>query len=219
MSYVQSPLRAYAQAMESQALSNDAEKRWEQIERALRPGPIRALPMKPDMSGHDSKHSEFGVGEGYGRWDAVMANARGEMLHPDLRDVPAVRALLPYRRQPRSDFKSGQGRYPFPVYVATYADGRTARYSFWSRAKKPIDFAAGFNAALILGRGLPVAGHVEHDGVTWQDSHFVGTAEPDSRRVTRARRPSAKDYQRQIAEISMLLARGEIDAAKQVCAQ
>lgn len=145
----------------------------------------------------------------------ALLDSRYDNPHPDSADLARIKALLPYRRLARDDFKSGKGVYPFPVYVASYADGSTARYSFWTRAGKAIDFAAGFNVALILGRGVPTAGYVESGGAQIPDPHFGGAVDT---RPTRARRPSVVDYRRKLNEIAHLLAAGEIEAAKQVCA-
>lgn len=103
-----------------------------------------------------------------------------------------ARALLPFRRKEREDFKSGKGISPYPVYVATFADGETRRYSFWSAKGKPIDFAAGYNAALIMGRGKPVMGHVEAEGATLPDPFFTAPAEPAHAPASPSREAPAK---------------------------
>lgn len=105
--------------------------------------------------------------------------SHGDTLPEAERDaLNEARALLPFRRKEREDFKSGRGISPYPVYVATFENGETRRYSFWSAKGKPIDFAAGYNAALIMGRGKPVMGHVEAEGATLPDPFFTSPAEP-----------------------------------------
>ncbi len=77
------------------------------------------------------------------------------------------------------------GIYPAPVYVATFADGRTTRMSFWNRMGKPWDVERGRVLCASWHRILTgqdheiVTGHVEHDGQV-QDT----TTKPARKRVT-----------------------------------
>jgi hypothetical protein len=88
---------------------------------------------------------------------------------------------------------SKSSRYPFPVYCATFADGRVGRLSFWSPQGKPFDFARGRKAsAVIYGRPdnetemkvYPLAdvtaGHVEWQNQCTPDPFFSAesTAKP-----------------------------------------
>lgn len=134
----------------------------------------------------------------------------------DLADIAAVQALLPHRRPVKPCRKPVHGHQPAPVYVATYADGQARRFSFYSDARKPIDFARGFNAALILGRSVPTAGHVEHDGATIEDPHFTAAMAPP------AKRPRAASAAVRLAKLVTALNRGDIhtafDLAKQEAA-
>src|SRR5271165_4756338 len=53
--------------------------------------------------------------------------------------------------------------YPFPVYVATFADGTVARMSFWNKAGKPWDFASGRRLlAWAVGAGRDRAAAAEY---------------------------------------------------------
>jgi hypothetical protein len=86
---------------------------------------------------------------------------------------------------------SKESRYPFPVYCATFADGRVGRLSFWSPQGKPFDFARGRKAsAVIYGRPdnetamkvYPLAdvtaGHVEWNGERTADPFFADGTKP-----------------------------------------
>ena len=63
-----------------------------------------------------------------------------------------------------------KGIYPVPVYVATFADGRTVRMSFWNKVGKPWDAERGralcksWHRTLTGTDRLIVAEHVEHCG-------------------------------------------------------
>lgn len=99
---------------------------------------------------------------------------------------------------------SKQSLYPYPVYVAQFADGSTGRLSFWSDTKHPgeFDFARGRKAAAICYArpdGAPVAttnsmcrgyapisyppreladGWVEWRGEKHPDPHFLPGVDP-----------------------------------------
>jgi hypothetical protein len=79
--------------------------------------------------------------------------------------------------------------YPFPVYVATLANGETARLSFFSPQGKPFDFARGRAAvkacwsrpegAPCIGTYPPavvIDGHVEWNGARHDDPYFNAAA-------------------------------------------
>jgi hypothetical protein len=81
---------------------------------------------------------------------------------------------------------SKQSLYPYPVYVAQFMDGTMGRLSFWSDAKKTIDFTRGRTAtAICYGRpdGAPgmatyapraiYHGWVEWNGAKHPDPHFL----------------------------------------------
>ena len=63
-----------------------------------------------------------------------------------------------------------KGIYPPPVYVATFADGRTVRMTFWNKVGKPWDaergrrLCKGWHRTMTGTERMIVAGHVEHDG-------------------------------------------------------
>lgn len=138
-------------------------------------------------------------------WKRLMESGYGVSTpeHADARDIQE--RLLPHRRKARNDFKVGAGLQPFPVYVATMADGTETRLSFWSRAGKPVDFADGFNAAMVIGRNVPVAGYVEHNGQRLVDPHFTPElAQAKTRKESAASR---------LAAIVKALKEGEIEAA------
>ena len=67
-----------------------------------------------------------------------------------------------------------RGVYPAPTYIATFADGRTVRMSFWNRVGKPWDVGRGralcasWHRTMTGTERLIVAGHVEHCGVRQQ---------------------------------------------------
>ena len=48
--------------------------------------------------------------------------------------------LFSVRRIPRKVSTRGKGRYPAPVAVTTFSDGRLVIMSFWSAKGKPIDW-------------------------------------------------------------------------------
>lgn len=108
-------------------------------------------------------------------------------------------------RKRRSDFKSGAGLTPYPVYVAQFADGTEQRVSFYTRAGKPIDFAAGYNAAMLLGRAVPTGGHVESAGQRCADPHFT--------QEIVAMKPRKESPAARLAAICKALNEGEIEAA------
>lgn len=137
------------------------------------------------------------------------ADYHGALAHPDLADVPRVRELLAHRRQPRNDFKVGAGLQPYPTYVARYDDGSESRLSFYSRAGKPLDFAQGYNAALVIGRAKPIAGHVEYAGKQIADPFFETVAE----RVKKPRASAVKELRERLSEIQQLLLAGRINDA------
>lgn len=116
--------------------------------------------------------------------------------------------------------KRGGSLLPYPVYVARFADGSTSRLSFWSAAKKPINFARGYNVSLLIHERKPVAGHVEWNGQRLEGQFFqpAGAAEVSPAPAPVKRRAPSRDYQRMLAEIAELLAAGEIEAARAVCA-
>ncbi len=78
-----------------------------------------------------------------------------------------------------------KGIYPAPVYVATFADLKTVRMSFWNRIGKPWDVERGRALCASWHRTMTgldheiVAGHVEHDGQL-QDT----ATKPARKRVT-----------------------------------
>ena len=63
-----------------------------------------------------------------------------------------------------------KGIYPAPVYMATFADLKTVRMSFWNRIGKPWDVQRGRALCKSWHRTMTgtdcniIAGHVEHDG-------------------------------------------------------
>lgn len=117
-----------------------------------------------------------------------------------------VRALLPLRRKSRNDkLARGKGVLPYPVYVAKFEGGRVQRLSFWSAAGKPIDFAAGYNVSLVIGREKPVAGAVIAGGTVYADPFFGSAPAPA---VTKRDSPAKR-----LAAIVRALNEGEIEAA------
>ena len=48
--------------------------------------------------------------------------------------------LFKVRRKPRKVSTRGKGRYPAPVAVTTFNDGRLVTMSFWSARGKPVDW-------------------------------------------------------------------------------
>lgn len=76
-----------------------------------------------------------------------------------------------------------QSLYPFPVYVATLADGSIKRMSFWTLQGKPMDFARGRRLCAWTGRGPDVArfckagegtvvnGKISGTYTTWDQEH------------------------------------------------
>jgi hypothetical protein len=106
------------------------------------------------------------------------------------KDMPAIRPLLARRRPARGDFKSGAAIRGL-AYVARFIDGREMRVSFYSRGGKPIDFAQGFNVAMLLGRAVPIGGHVELNGERIEDPHFSAASVPN--KINRVKRSSAAD--------------------------
>lgn len=89
---------------------------------------------------------------------------------------------------------SKQSLYPYPVYVAQFADGSTGRLSFWSDKKhaQGFDFARGRKAASICyarpdgAPGFNCAypprqihqGWVEWNGAKHADPHFMPGVDP-----------------------------------------
>ena len=77
------------------------------------------------------------------------------------------------------------GIYPAPVYVATFADLKTVRMSFWNRVGKPWDVERGRALCASWHRTMTgldcdiIAGHVEHNGQI-QDT----ASKPAHKRVT-----------------------------------
>jgi hypothetical protein len=162
--------------------------------------------------------------ESWKQWDMIRAtlapivitddsNARALLAaqydnpHPNAADIASARAVMQYRRQERDDkLGKGKGLLPYPVYVATLPSGKTQRLSFWSAAGKPINFAHGFNVSMIVGRAVPVAGYVEHNGARIDDPYFAQgwTVEKPVKKASPALR---------LAAICKALNEGEIDAA------
>ena len=62
----------------------------------------------------------------------------------------AAMALYAVRAQPKAPRNGKRCRYPFPVAVATFADGTVIRRTFFSAAGKPMDWA---RAERICDRG------------------------------------------------------------------
>lgn len=90
------------------------------------------------------------------------------------------------RRKHGVAFTMAQARkalYPYPIYQGIFPDGTVARMSFWTRAGKPFDFAAG-RRACEAHRGMPATmGYVEHDDpeqpwIRIADPYFTGDAVP-----------------------------------------
>ncbi len=113
-------------------------------------------------------------------------------------------ALISQNR-PQDKYSKGKGVFPRPIYVALFSDGSERRVSFWSRQGKSIDFAAGYNVAMLLGRAIPVSGHVEHDGQVMLDPHFTPQTV-----VTKVAKDSPA---KKLAAIVRALNEGEIEAA------
>ena len=163
-------------------------KQWDRIAKAL--GPTTPTGPTPKQAAE---------------WDRLM-ESRG-YVSTDSIDVAYIRErLLPHRRKARADYKRGAGVQPLPVYVAQFADGSACRLSFYSRAGKPLDFARGYNAALVVSRGIPTGGHVEHAGKVYADPFFTG--EQAAARAAKRETPAQR-----LAAIVRALKEGEIEAA------
>lgn len=126
--------------------------------------------------------------------------------HPDHEDIALIQSLSVHKRKARDDFKVGRSMLPYPVYVARFADGTQSRLSFFSTAGKPIDFAAGFNVSMILGRAVPVSGHVEHGDQIHLDPHF--TPQASVTQIAKRESPAKR-----LAAICRALNEGQIEAA------
>lgn len=141
--------------------------------------------------------------------------SHGDTLsNAERRALNESRALLPFRRKEREDSKSGKGITPYPVYVATYENGETCRYSFWSAKGKPLDFAAGYNAALIMGRAKPVMGHVEAEGATLPDPFFTNAPAP-----THAPAPARETPAKRLSAIVAAYKRNDMEQVKALLAK
>ncbi len=101
-------------------------------------------------------------------------------------------------------YTKGKGMFPRPVYVAHFADGTQRRFSFWSREGKPIDFAAGYNVALAIGRSAPVDGYIDDKGTAIRDPYF---------QPVQVAKPKKESAAARLAAICRALNEGEIDAA------
>ena len=63
--------------------------------------------------------------------------------------------------------------YPYPVYVAVFADGSEQRMGFWSKRGKAFDFDRGRRICEFVGRrGAVVDGYVEQDQTLTHDPKF-----------------------------------------------
>ena len=110
-----------------------------------------------------------------------------------------------------------KGIYPAPVYVATFADLKTVRMSFWNRIGKPWDVERGRTLCKSWHRTMTgtdcniIAGHVEHDGQVQET-----TTKPARKRVTAKQ---LRDTLAAIIRLPELPNADQADAARRLVAE